>query len=54
MSIVLGSTGLVTSDLVENLEKLGIEKSREINKKCQEATLLGTIKTVKNIRKMKN
>ena len=35
MSIVLGSTGLATSDLVENLEKLGNQEKLTKNAKKQ-------------------
>ena len=47
MSIVLG-------DLVENLKKNWESNNQEKLSKCQKAALLGTVKIVKNVMKMKN
>ena len=52
--IVLGATGLVTSDLRKNIEKLGIANIIDTLAKCQQMALLGTMKIVKSIMRMKN
>ena len=52
--IVLGATGLVTSDLRKNIEKLGIVNINDTLAKCQRMALLGTMKIVKSVMRMKN
>ena len=52
--IVLGATGLVTSDSWKNIEKLGIVNINDTLAKCQRMALLGTVKIVKSARRMKN
>ena len=52
--IVLGATGLVTSDLRKNIEKLGIANIIDMLAKCQQMALLGTMKIVKSVLRMKN
>ena len=52
--IVLGATGLVTSDLRKNIEKLGIVNINDTLVKCQRIALLGTMKIVKSVMRMKN
>ena len=52
--IVLGATGLVTSDLRKNIEKLGIANINDTLAKCQQMALLGTMKIVKSVMRMKN
>ena len=52
--IVLGATGLVTSDLRKNIEKLGIVNINDTLAKCQRIALLGTMKIVKSVMRMKN
>ena len=51
--IVLGATGLVTSDLRKNIEKLGIANINDTLAKCQQMALLGTMKIVKSVMRMK-
>ena len=51
--IVLGATGLVTSDLRKNIEKLGIVNIYDTLAKCQRIALLGTMKIVKLVMTMK-
>ena len=52
--IVLVTTGLVTSDLRKNIEKLGIANINDTLAKCQQMALLGTMKIVKSVMKIKN
>ena len=52
--IVLGATGLVTSDLLKNIEKLEIININDTLEKCQRMALLGTMKLVKSVMRMKN
>ena len=52
--VVLGATGLVTSDLQKNPEKLGISSINDMLAKCQQMALLGTMKIVKSFMRMKN
>ena len=52
--IVLGATGFVTSDLRKNIEKLGIANINDTSAKCQQMALLGTMKIVKSVMRMKN
>ena len=52
--IVSGTTGLVTSDLRKNVEKLGIVNINDTLAKCQQMVLLGTMKIVKSVIRMKN
>ena len=52
--IVLGATGLVTSDLRKNMEKLGIANINDTLAKCQKMALLGTMKIVKSVMRMNN
>ena len=52
--IVLGANGLVTSDLRKNIEKLGIANINDTLANCQQMTLLGTMKIVKSVMRMKN
>ena len=51
---VLGATGLVTSDLRKNIEKPGIVNINDTLAKCQQMALLGTMKIVKLVMRMKN
>ena len=51
--IVLGVTGLVTSDLWET-EKLGMTNINDMLAKCQQMALLGTMKIIKFVMRMKN
>ena len=52
--VVLGATGLVTSDLQKNPEKLDISSIYDTLAKCQQIALLGTMKLVKSFMRMKN
>ena len=52
--IVSGATGLVTSDLRKNIEKLDIANINDTLAKCQQMALLGTMKIVKSVMRMKN
>ena len=52
--IVLGATGLVTSDLRKSIEKLGIANTNDTLAKSQQMALLGTMKIVKSVMRMKN
>ena len=52
--IVFGATGLKTSDLQKNIEKLGIVNINDTLAKCQRMALLGTIKILKLVLRMKN
>ena len=52
--IVLGATGLVTSDLRKNIEKLGIVNINDTLAKCQRMALLEKMKIVKSVMRMKN
>ena len=50
--IVLGATGLVTSDLWKN--RIGIVNINDTLAKCQRMALLETVKLVKSVMRMKN
>ena len=52
--IVLDATGLVTSDLRTNIEKLGIVNINDTLAKCQQMALLRTMQIVKSVMRMKN
>ena len=52
--IVLGVTGLVPSSLRKNIEKIGVKNIKDTMLKCQRMALLGTLKIVKSVLKMKN
>ena len=52
--IVLGATGVITSELRKNTEKLGITNINDTLAKCQQMALLGTMKIVKSVMRMKN
>ena len=52
--ITLGATGLVPSNLRENIEKIGVKNIKDTMLKCQSMTLLGTGKILKSVLKMKN
>ena len=54
LPIVLEATGLITSKLTTNLQRLKIEKIKETIAKCQKLALLGTLKIVKSVMNMKN
>ena len=52
--IVLHVTGLEPSNLQKNIEKIGVKNIKGTMLKCQHMTLLGTVKIVKSVLKMKN
>ena len=52
--IVFGAAGLKTPDLQKNIEKLGIVSINDTLAKCQRMALLGTIKILKLVLRMKN
>ena len=54
ISIVLGATGLVPSGLRKNIEKVRVKNFKDTILKCQLMVLLGTMKIVKSVLKMKN
>ena len=54
ISIVLGATGLVPSSLQKNIEKVDVKNIQDTMLKCQRMALLGTVKRVKTVLKMKN
>ena len=51
--IVLGVIGLL-SGLQKNKEKIGVKNIKDTILKCQRMALLGTVKIVKSVLKMKN
>ena len=51
--IVLGATGLVSSSSLKNIEKIGVKKLKDTMLKCQPMALLGSVKIVKPVLKMK-
>ena len=50
--IILGATGAITKHLKSNLEKIGIDNSSYVIRKCQMKSLLGTMKVVKSVMKL--
>ena len=52
--IFLGATGLLPSSLRKNIEKIGVKNIKDTMLKCQRMALLGTLKIVKSVLKMKN
>ena len=52
--IVLGATGLVPSSLRINIEKISVKNIKNTILECQCIALLGTMKIVKSVLKMKN
>ena len=50
--IILGATGAITKHLKSNLEKIGIDNSAYVTRKCQMKSLLGTMKVVKSVMKL--
>ena len=50
--VILGATGAITKHLKSNLEKIGIDNSSYVIRKCQMKSLLGTMKVVKSIMKL--
>ena len=52
--VVLGATGLVLFNLRKNIEKIGVKNIKVTMLKCQRMDLLGTVKIVKSVLKMKN
>ena len=50
VSILIGVTGLVTKVLLMNLKKTGVKNTKQTCKRCQEKTLLGSLKTAKDAR----
>ena len=52
--IFLGATELVQSGLRKNIEKNGVKNIKDTMLKCQRMALLGTMKIVKSVLKMKN
>ena len=50
--IVFGATGLITSNLIKGLKQLGIEDIDKVVLKCQQLSLLGTLKIVKSFMQM--
>ena len=52
--IFLGVAGLVPSSLRKNIEKISFNNIKGTMLKCQRMALLGTLKIVKSVLKMKN
>ena len=50
--IILGANGAITKHLKSNLEKIGIDNSAYVTRKCQMKSLLGTMKVVKSVMKL--
>ena len=54
ITVVLGAAGLIPSSLWKNTEKIGVKNIKDTMLKCQHIALLGTVKVVKSVLKMKN
>ena len=54
ITVVLGAAGLIPSSLWKNIEKIGVKNIKDTMLKCQHIALLGTVKVVKSVLKMKN
>ena len=50
--IILGATGAITKHLKSNLEKIVIDNSSYVIRKCQMKSLLGTVNVVKSVMKL--
>ena len=54
LPIVLGATGLITTELAINLQKLKIKNIEETADRCKRMALIGTMKIVKSVMNVKN
>ena len=54
LPIILGATGLITTKLAINLQKLKIKNIEETADRCQRMALIRTMKIVKSVMNMKN
>ena len=54
LPIVVGATGLITTELAINLRKLKIKNIEVTADRCQRMALIGTMKIVKSVMNMKN
>ena len=52
--IVVGATGLITTELATNLRTLKIKNIEVTADRCQRMALIGTMKIVKSVMNMKN
>ena len=50
----LGTTEVITTELVINLQKLNIKNIEGTTGRCQRMSLIGTMKIVKSVMNMKN